>query len=40
MGLCQRGNKSEMTSKKKKLCTERKNNYEKEEEKGYQRKRG
>jgi hypothetical protein len=36
MGLRQRGNESEMTSKKKKLRTERK----KEKEKGYQRKRG
>jgi len=31
---------SEMTSEKKKLRTERKKNCEKEEEKGYQRKRG
>jgi hypothetical protein len=29
-----------MTSEKKKLRTERKKNCEKEEEKGYQRKRG
>jgi len=40
MGLHQRGNESEMTSKKKKLHTERKKNYEKEEERRYQRKRG
>jgi hypothetical protein len=40
MGLHQRGNESEMTSKKKKLHTERKKNCEKEEERGYQRKRG
>ncbi len=31
---------SEMTSEKKKLRTERKKNCEKEEERGYQRKRG
>jgi len=40
MGLRQRGNESEMTSEKKRLCTERKKNCEKEEERGYQRKRG
>jgi len=40
MGLRQRGNESEMTSEKKKLCIERKKNCEKEEEKRYQRKRG
>jgi hypothetical protein len=40
MRLRQRGNESEMTSKKKKLLTKRKKNCEKEEEKGYQRKRG
>jgi hypothetical protein len=40
MGLRQKGNESEMTSEKKKLRTERKKNCEKEEEKGYQRKRG
>jgi len=40
MGLRQKGNESEMTSKKKKLCTERKKNCEKEKERWYQRKRG
>jgi hypothetical protein len=40
MGLRQRGNESEMTSEKKKLRTKRKKNCEKEEERGYQRKRG
>ncbi len=40
MGLRQRGNESEMTSEKKKLCTKRKKNCEKEEERGYQRKGG
>jgi len=40
MGFCQRGNESEMTSEKKKLRIERKKNCEKEEERGYQRKRG
>jgi len=40
MGLRQKGNESEMTSETKKLRTERKKNYEKEEERGYQKKRG
>jgi hypothetical protein len=40
MGLCHRGKESEMTSEKKKLRTKRKKNCEKEEERGYQRKRG
>jgi hypothetical protein len=39
MGLHQRGNESEMTLEKKKLCIERKKKCEKEEERGYQRKR-
>jgi len=39
MGLRQKDNESEMTSEKKKLRTERKKNCEKEEERGYQRKR-
>jgi hypothetical protein len=39
MGLRQRGNESEMTLEKKKLHTERKKKCEKEEERGYQRKR-
>jgi len=40
MGLRQRGNENEMTSEKKKLRTERKKKLWKEEERGYQRKRG
>jgi len=40
MGLHQTGNESKMTSEKKKLRTKRKKNYEKEEERVYQRKRG
>jgi len=40
MGLRQRGNESEMTLEKKKLHTERKKNCEKEEERGYQKKKG
>jgi hypothetical protein len=40
MGLGQRGNESEMTSEKNNLRTKRKKNCEKEEERGYQRKRG
>jgi hypothetical protein len=40
MGLRQTGNENEMTSEKKKVRTERKKNCEKEEERGYQRKRG
>jgi len=40
MGLRKKGNESEMTSEKKKLCTEGKKNCEKEEERWYQRKRG
>jgi len=40
MELRQRGNESEMTLEKKKLCTKRKKNCEKEEEREYQRKRG
>ncbi len=40
MGLRQKDNESEMTSKRKKLHTERKKNCEKEEKRRYQRKRG
>jgi hypothetical protein len=40
MGLCQKDNESEMTSEKKKLHTKRKKKCEKEEERGYQKKKG
>jgi hypothetical protein len=40
MGLRQKDNESEMTLEKKKLRTERKKNCEKEEKRGYQKKRG
>jgi hypothetical protein len=40
MGLRQRGNESEMTSKKKKLRTEKKKNCEKKKKKKVPKKKG